>query len=265
MAVTPTRLPAAPAPRTTLTVDPAAGRTWVVHIDRPGHGNALTPTVVAELTAVLTEAQDRGVHVLALRGTAETFCSGMDLAAAGSAPGGPVADGSAFWDLLTGLRRSPLLVVAVVEALAAGGGIGLVAASDVVIATPAATFALPEALWGLLPCCVAPFLAERIGRRAGLRMALLTTPLGAAEAATLGLVDQLVEDPAQALRRVSLRAVRVDRGVQGRTKTYFAALPDRAEDARGLALGELADVMGTPLVTRNLTRYADEGTFPWEA
>jgi polyketide biosynthesis enoyl-CoA hydratase PksH len=218
--------------------------------------------MICELMEVLEEAEAASVQVLALRGRTDVFCPGMDLAGAAD---GLTADGAPFWDLLRRMRQMSPMVVAVVEGHAAGGGIGLVAAADVVLATPSSSYALPETLWGLLPCCVAPFLSERIGRQATLRMALLTTPFSAEEAARVGLVDLVVPDPDQALRRIALRASRVDLAVQGRLKRYVDRLPDGLDESRTTALVELADVSASPLVTGNLRRYADRGAFPWES
>lgn len=254
-----------PRERATLAVTTTAAGAWSVRLDRPEAGNALTPELVDELRRVLAEAGDAGAAVLALRGSDEVFCTGMDLAAAGSAGAAGIGDGAPFWALLSAIRAAPLLVVAVVEGRAAGGGVGLVAAADVVIAGPGSTFALPEALWGLLPCCVAPFLAERIGRRQAELMALTTTPVGAEEALRLGLVDQVAADPGHALRVLTLRQARIDPAVRARAKRFFGALPDRADRARDAALAELAAVTATELVTRNLRRFAADGSYPWEA
>jgi len=253
-----------PRDRTTLRVAAAEPATWTVLLDRPAAANALTPQLVAELTEVLAEAEAAGVGVLALRGTAQVFSTGMDLAGAGNAAPDERGDGAPFWALLQAMRDSGVLVVALVEGRAAGGGVGLVAAADVVIAGPHSTFALPEALWGLLPCCVAPFLVQRIGPRAARSMAVLTTPVPADDALRLGLVDQVVDDPEQALRLLARRQARIAPQVRRRLKRFFGALPGRPEDARDQALGELSAVMATDLVAHNLDRYARSGAFPWE-
>lgn len=254
-----------PQERRTLTVTTTAAGAWSVRLDRPEAGNALTPQLIDELDRVLAEAGRSGAAVLALRGSDEVFCTGMDLAAAGSAGAARIGNGAPFWSLLSAIRAAPLLVVAVVEGRAAGGGVGLVAAADVVIAGPGSSFALPEALWGLLPCCVAPFLAERIGRRQAELMALTTTPIGADEALRLGLVDQVATEPGHALRVLTLRQARIDPAVRNRTKRFFGALPGRPGEARDAALTELAAVTATELVARNLRRYAEDGSYPWEA
>lgn len=254
-----------PRPRDTLRVGRDDLGTWTVRLHRPDAANSLTPQLIDELSAVLQEAEQAGVAVLAVRGTSEVFSTGMDLVAAVGESSGQPSDGTAFWSLLSALRVSPVLVVAVVEGRAAGGGLGLVAASDVVIAGPRSSFALPEALWGLLPCCVAPFLVERVGPRLTRLMALQTTPVTPDEALRWGLVDQVVTDPDQALRRLALRQSRIAGQVRGRLKRFLTALPARPHEARDCALGELSDVMATQLVGDNLRRYAQSGVFPWEA
>ncbi|NUR28322.1 MAG: enoyl-CoA hydratase, partial [Catenulispora sp.] len=106
--------------------------------------------------------------------------------------------GGAFFDLLTRFTQAPVIVAAAVDGRVAGGGVGLVAACDFVVATEASTFGLPEALWGLLPCCVLPFLIRRVGFQRAHAMALTTRPVAGAEAAAWGLVDETGPDPAAA-------------------------------------------------------------------
>ncbi len=100
-------------------------------------------------------AADEG-SVLMLRGSRAVFCRGMDLAAATD---GAIERGArAYASVLGALRSAPRPTVALVEGEALGGGVGLLAACDLVIASTSATFALPEALYGLVPAMVVPVL-----------------------------------------------------------------------------------------------------------
>jgi isohexenylglutaconyl-CoA hydratase len=76
-----------------------------------------------------------------------------------------------------------------VDGAAVGGGMGLAAAADIVIATPRARFALTETSLGLPPAQIAPYLVARLGARVATRLALTGARLTGAEAAALGLAD----------------------------------------------------------------------------
>jgi polyketide biosynthesis enoyl-CoA hydratase PksH len=146
----------------------------------------------------------------------------------------------------------------------AGGGVGLVAAADLVLATERSTFALPEALWGLLPCCVLPFLIRRTGFQRAYAMTLTTRPVGAAEAAGYGLVDDLGADLRALSRRLALRVSKVDRSTVADLKQYAHRLCPLPDGTRELAIGELSRLMGRPVVQDRLSAFAASGRYPWE-
>lgn len=197
-----------------------------------------------------------------------------DAGGAGGAGGADGADGvldedarrtgGAFFDLLARFTQAPVIVAAAVEGRVAGGGVGLVAACDFVVATEASTFGLPEALWGLLPCCVLPFLIRRVGFQRAHAMALTTRPVAAAEAAAWGLVDETGPDPAAAVRRLALRADKIDTATIAALKAYTNRLWPVTDDVRQLAVDELGRLMALPAVRGRLSAFADGGRYPWE-
>jgi len=138
-------------------------------------------------------------RVIVLEGTGGCFCMGMDLDAVMVDPADAVKHVHTFARCLGRLRSSPKAVVAVVDGAAAGGGVGLAAAADIVVATTRATFALPEAILGLLPAVVMPLLLMRLTPQKA-RWLALSGGIDARQALTLGLVDHLVEDPTQVER-----------------------------------------------------------------
>jgi isohexenylglutaconyl-CoA hydratase len=83
----------------------------------------------------------------------------------------------------------PFMTIAVVDGAAVGGGMGLAAASDVVIATPRARFALTETSLGIPPAQIAPYLAHRLGEHVARRLAMTGARIEGREAETLGLAD----------------------------------------------------------------------------
>ncbi len=83
----------------------------------------------------------------------------------------------------------PFVTIAVVDGAAVGGGMGLAAAADIVIATQRARFALTETSLGLPPAQIAPYLVGRLGERTARRLALTGARLDGREAAAVGLAD----------------------------------------------------------------------------
>jgi polyketide biosynthesis enoyl-CoA hydratase PksH len=154
--------------------------------------------------------------------------------------------------------------VSTVDGRVAGGGVGLAAASDFVYATGRSTFALPEALWGLLPCCVLPFLIRRVGFQKAYAMTLSTQPVSAAEAAGCHLVDHVADSPEDAVRRLAYRLSKLDGVVIGEAKRYLATLWEVSKETERTAVAELDRLMATPAVRGRLAEYATAGTFPWE-
>lgn len=129
--------------------------------------------------------------VVVVEGTAECFCLGMDLATITN--GDTRHELGTFARLVATLATCPRPTIAVVEGPALGGGLGLAAACDYVLATSTASFGLPEALYGLAPAIIRPALRSRLSAQR-LRMLVLTGyARSAAEAARFGLCDEVVE------------------------------------------------------------------------
>jgi enoyl-CoA hydratase/carnithine racemase len=136
------------------------------------------------------------VSAIILEGIPNRFCLGMDFVQA-AAPG--MAGSAAlarllkyFADFIGELLTAPRPTLAMIDGPALGGGLGLAAACDVVIATERSTFGLPEALYGLAPAIIRPALMTRLTIQQ-LNMLLFTChSRSAQEARALGLVDHLV-------------------------------------------------------------------------
>lgn len=191
---------------------------------------------------------------------------GMDLAEAGN-DAGDLGEGGAreFLGLLRRLTAIGRIVVSQVDGTAAGGGVGIAAASDFVYATPRSRFSLPEALWGLLPCCVLPFLIRRIGFQKAYTMTLSTHPVDAGQAARIGLADEVTDDPDTALRRLLMRVSRIDEATVAGCKRYFDQLWIISERTEAAAVGEFGRLMASGPVRQRLTDFATHGKFPWES
>ncbi len=210
----------------------------------------LTREVLDGLVAELRAAD--GPRILV--GGDGVFCKGMDLAATEDAE--PAF--AAFTETIAAIRRAP--TVAYVDGDAHGGGCGLAAACDVLLATPRATFALPELLLGLVPGAILPALLDRMPPQKVRRMALTGLSMGAEEACAMGLVDAVVADEIEA-RRVAKTLSRAD----AKAMTALRNLMDAGFDAavaRGARVtrARLAD----PDTQRKIAEFLDGGA-PWSA
>ena len=171
-------------------------------LDAPATRNALTDAMVAHLGEACRLADATpAVRALVIRGAGGRFCAGGDFsgfrtAMAVAAPVEGVdpiaASNRRFGALLEQLRTLTVATIAVVEGAAMGGGCGLAACCDVVLAADGASFAMPEVTLGLPPAQIAPFIADRIGERAALRLMLTGRRLDAAQALACGLADEVV-------------------------------------------------------------------------
>ena len=157
-------------------------------LDSPHNRNALSADAMEQLTAGLEAAlADDGVRVIVLSHAGRAFCSGMDLRARDV----PV---TAFPALLTRISTSPKPVIARVGGSARAGGIGLLAAADIAVATASATFAFTEVRIGVVPAVISVPVLPRMLSRAAHELFLTGEVFDAVRAAAAGLVNVAVPD-----------------------------------------------------------------------
>ncbi|MGY1616658.1 enoyl-CoA hydratase-related protein [Geodermatophilus sp. SYSU D00691] len=163
-------------------------------LDSPANRNALSRAMRAQLRAALTEAlADDAVRVVVLDHTGRVFCSGMDLS---EAAGGGVQDQGVreFPEILAAIWSSPKPVLAAVRGPARAGGVGLLAACDVVVAGASATFAFSEVRIGVVPAVISAVVLPRMLTHVAHRLMLTGEVFDAATAAAGGLVDLVTAD-----------------------------------------------------------------------
>jgi 3-carboxymethyl-3-hydroxy-acyl-[acp] dehydratase len=241
-------------------------RTWTVTMNRPEQRNSLTHGLMQGLHRALDQAEaDPACRLVILTGRQNFFCTGMDFAEAarGAESNQPLA-GEDYMALLKRFASCGKIIIAKVEGVVLAGGMGLVAASDLVVATPASSFALPEALWGLLPANVMPFLIRRVGFQPAYRLTLTTETITAEEAWRIGLVDTLSDKPDDEIRRYLLRLGRLDEQTILEAKAYFQKMWLLNEAMEQNAIAELSRLMQTERVQTNIRNYAEHQKFPWE-
>lgn len=122
-----------------------------VTLHRPEAQNSIDDTLLAELLQALDAAEaDPECRLVILTGENGVFCTGMDFAAVAreaAGHGGEAMRSARYMDVLRRLATIPRAVIARVDGRVTAGGVGLVAASDLVVATERSQFGLSEALW----------------------------------------------------------------------------------------------------------------------
>ncbi|MEM8813734.1 MAG: enoyl-CoA hydratase/isomerase family protein [Pseudomonadota bacterium] len=147
---------------------------------------ALSADTLAGMRGMLAGLSEQ-VPVVVLRGGKDVFCSGLALGDELAAAEQALVD---FVEILLGLRAHPAAKLALVEGKALGGGVGLAAVCDLVVATHEARFALPEVLIGMTPATILPVLEERMSLQKTRAMMLDGGTVTAEEALAFGLVDR---------------------------------------------------------------------------
>src|SRR5262245_43246261 len=157
-------------------------------LNRPERGNAQDQVMLAELGRAFAElAADDGARLAVLRGSGKHFCAGADLADR-SRTGGSMPTGPTLFDVLEAIDRLPRPTIAAVHGGAIGGGAAIVACCDVVVATDAAFFSIPEVRVGMAPVRLAPIFIRAMGHRNFRRYGISGERMDAAEALRVGLV-----------------------------------------------------------------------------
>jgi methylglutaconyl-CoA hydratase len=168
-----------------------------VTLNRPEVHNAFDEALIARLTAAFVSLDDHpDVRVVVLAAAGKSFCAGADLhwmkRMAAFSTEDNVADAEALATMLRALYALSKPTIARVAGAAYGGGVGLVAACDIAVGVPDATFALSEAKLGLIPATIGPYVIEAIGARRARRYFLTAERFGAEEAQKIGLLHEVV-------------------------------------------------------------------------
>ena len=226
-----------------------------------------TATIGGFRDAIQAGAAEGDARVLVLSGGPDVFCSGMDVSGLGAPHDAAQVEESIalFAAALIALTQSTHPTLALVRGSARGGGVGIAAACDVVIAARTATLSLTEGLFGLIPAVIAPVLLERISAARLRSLALTAEPVSAEAAKALGLVDEVVEaeDIDACCRRMSRTLSRVHPRTKGALADTIAyAQRHQLSDAISRGASITASAIRSSDVRDRITRFM-EGGAPW--
>lgn len=233
------------------------GGTAKLTIDREAARNALSPGVVAGLTEGLKRAEaDPAVRAVVLTGAGQkVFCAGGDL-------GGMSGEGflalhdarRGYGQLLLALQGVSKPTVARVNGHALAGGLGLVLACDLAVATEDAGFGTPEIDRGLFPMMVMALLQRHVGRKRALELVLTGERLTAKQALEWGLVSRVV--PAAELDSATDALANK---LAGKSKAILALGRRSFFTAEDLPLPQAVEFLASQLSLNVLTEDAAEG------
>lgn len=174
----------------------------VVTMNRPEKHNAFNALVIDELAdAFETLRGEDHLRMVILRGAGKSFSAGADLewmkAAADYSRQENEDDAFALAEMLRKLYELPQMTLALVQGAAMGGGAGLVAACDVVVAMKSSTFRFSEVRLGLTPATISPYVIRAIGPRWAKALFVTGESFDAAYAEKMGLIQYTVADEAE--------------------------------------------------------------------
>lgn len=219
----------------TLVID-TEGHVATVTLNRPDVRNAFNETMIAEITSAFEALNARDdVRAVVLAANGKAFCAGADLnwmkKMAGYSDDENRADAMRLARMLSAVYTCTKPVIARVHGDAYAGGMGLVCAADIVVASDNVRFCLSEARLGLMPATIAPYVIRAIGEQASRRYFVSAEVFDCASAERLGLVSE----------RVSVE--QLDATVQRIADSLCANSPNAVRECKRL----VQDIAGRPL------------------
>jgi methylglutaconyl-CoA hydratase len=173
------------------------GALATITLDRPEVRNAFNEATIADLTHAFNDlGQNDAVRAIVLAANGPAFCAGADLnwmkKMARYTHAENLADAQQLALMLRTIYACPKPVVAKVQGDCYAGGMGLVAACDIVVAAEEVHFCLSEVKLGLIPATIAPYVIKAIGEQAARRYFLTAERFDAREARRIGLAHEVV-------------------------------------------------------------------------
>ncbi|NER22528.1 MAG: enoyl-CoA hydratase/isomerase [Symploca sp. SIO1C2] len=238
-----------------------------IQIYRPEANNSINEQLTQELLSALQAVEaEETVKVVILEGLPDVFCTGMDFQAIAN---GELVDTKVsaygYYNILKQMSQSSKVIISLVRGRVQAGGVGFVAASDLVIADETVTFVLSELLFGLLPACVLPFLIRRVGFQKAYRLSLTTQPISGSEAYNWGLVDEYGSNLDKLISQYIRRLRYLPSSGVKELKDYMNKLWIIQEETQNLAANKSAELLGDPTIQGKIKQFAKEGVYPWQS
>ncbi|HVC38409.1 MAG TPA: enoyl-CoA hydratase-related protein [Candidatus Dormibacteraeota bacterium] len=240
-----------------------------IELDSPSNRNALSAELLAGLGSALAGAEaDPEIRVLVLGHSGPAFCSGADLReqTRGFSVGRPAPGVGALAPLFRQLLDCPKPIVCRVAGAARAGGVGLVAAADIAIASESATFGTGEVRLGVAPAVLAVVVLPKVGRAAAARLFLTGEPVDAAAAQAMGLISQVV--PGQgldaAVEVVVDQLLLANPTALAATKRILREVPELKREPAFAAMAELSQTLfASPEAAEGMAAFLERRRPSW--
>lgn len=247
------------------------GAVEYVTLNRPDVRNAFNEHVIAELTHWAHAAhRDPGLRAVVLAGAGKVFSAGADAAwmakMAGYSQEENVRDARAGAEMFLAINTVPAIVIGRIHGAALGGGSGLAAVCDIVVADEGAVFGFTETKLGILPAMISPYVLNKIGASAARELFLTGMRFNAARARDIGLVHQVVpltqlDDAVAAYVKEALGAAPT---AVARSKALIPRVLGRApEDVIDITAEAIAAQRVSPEGQDGLHAFLDKRTPSW--
>lgn len=240
---------------------------WIKLIDIE-RGNPLNRSSLTALKAALEKAQgDSNCRTIVLSHSGDSFCSGMDFEAVFS-PDLKLDTQSLriFQDCLFLLKNSLQPVICCVRGNVTGGGLGLVAACDLVLASYGSRFMLSEVVVGMVPALITPFLKLRLSRSQIQYLTISSKGVLAADAKSLGLIDEIVApgELTGVLKAQLQRLMRSSPEAIAASKLYFSTLmAENLQQESEMAMECLLTWFQQPGIAEAIRDFGEGFSPPW--
>jgi methylglutaconyl-CoA hydratase len=232
-----------------------------VTLNRPSVRNAFNAEMIAELAA-WAEGFRRtadGVRAVVLGGTGKAFCAGADAAwlakIAGQSTTENVGDASKTSHMFHAIDELPVPVIGRVQGAAIGGGAGLAAVCDIVVAADDAVFGFTEVKLGIIPAVISPFVIAKIGPSAARELFVTGARFPAARAYKMDLVHAVVP-PGELDDTIDRYVAEI---VAGGPEAIAAAKALVRDVSRANTAAEATDVTSKALASRRASAEGQEG------
>lgn len=240
-------------------------------LNRPDVRNAFDEDVIQRLsTAASRASEDSSLRAVVLAGTGKAFCAGADIAwmakAVAYSRQENLSDAEDLARLLERLDTLPVPVIGRIQGPALGGGVGLAAICDIVVAADDAVFGFTEVRLGLIPAVISPFVIAKIGRSAARELFLTGDRFSAARAREIGLAHSVVPaaDLDAEVARYQAMVVAGAPGAQSAAKHLIAEVSRRAPaDAMSLCAEAIASRRVSPEGQEGIRAFLEKRDPSW--
>jgi methylglutaconyl-CoA hydratase len=234
-----------------------------ITLAKPERRNAFDAALIAELHEAFSKIGDARVVVLA--GDGPSFCAGADVEWQRSSIDltfeQNVEDALRLYRMMAVVDSCAAPLVARVQGYALGGGSGLVACADVVVAAPDATFGFTEVRLGIIPAVISPFVLAKIGAGGARRLFLTGERFDAETALRIGLVHEVADELDAAVDRIVGEILKSGPEATRAAKRLAREKPAQGEELAHIAAGLRAGAEGQ----EGLRAFLEKRTPGWSA